>query len=222
MFIGHYAPALIAATRPKAAGLGTLFLAAQIVDVGFAVLLFPGVEAMRVIPGMTAMNPMDLYYMPYTHSLLGALLWAAGFAWLLWLVTRNRAAAFGAGLVVVSHWLLDLLVHIPDLTLFGAPPKFGLGLWNYPGIAMPLEIALIGGALVYYARHTRAPGGNGRMWVLAGLLLLFQAIDWFGPKETSFSLAVPATMLAAYGILTVSGWWAGQHRQPALKTAPSN
>jgi len=43
MFIGHFAPALIAATRPKAAGLGTLFVAAQLVDIGFAALLFPGV-----------------------------------------------------------------------------------------------------------------------------------------------------------------------------------
>lgn len=216
MFIGHYAPALVAATRPKAAHLGTLFLAAQIVDIGFATLLFPGIEAMRITPGITAMNPMDLYNMPYTHSLLGASLWAAGFGALLWVVTRNRAAAFGAALVALSHWLLDLLVHIPDLTLFGAPPKLGLGLWNHPLIAMPLEIGLISGALVFYAWRTKAPEGNRRLWTLAGLLALFQAIDWFGPKETSFSLAIPTTMLAAYAVLTIAGWWAGHHRQPVM------
>ena len=77
MFIGHYAPALVAAARPSAAGLGTLFVAAQLVDIGFAVLLIPGIEAMRIVPGITAMNPMDLHHMPYTHSLLGALLWSA-------------------------------------------------------------------------------------------------------------------------------------------------
>src|SRR3546814_1809627 len=80
MFVGHFAPALVAATRPHAAGLGTLFVAAQIVDIGFAALLIPGIEAMRIAPGITAMNPMDLYHMPYTHSLLGAALWAALFA----------------------------------------------------------------------------------------------------------------------------------------------
>src|SRR3546814_1989080 len=74
-----------------------------------------------------------------------------------------------AGLVVLSHWLLDLIVHIPDLTLFGAPPKLGLGLWNHPLIEMPLEIALTGGALLYYAARTRAPSGHLRLWVLAGL-----------------------------------------------------
>ena len=56
MFIGHFAPALVAAARPKAAGLGTLFVAAQLVDIGFAALLIPGVEAMRIVPGITAMK----------------------------------------------------------------------------------------------------------------------------------------------------------------------
>ncbi|MBB5705822.1 hypothetical protein [Sphingopyxis panaciterrulae] len=215
MFVGHFAPALIAATRPHAAGLGTLFVAAQIVDIGFAALLIPGIEAMRIAPGITAMNPMDLYHMPYTHSLLGAALWATLFAALVGFVTRRRAAAVGAGLVVLSHWLLDLIVHIPDLTLFGAPPKLGLGLWNHPLIEMPLEIALTGGALLYYAARTRAPSGHLRLWVLAGLLALFQAIDWFGPKQPAYSLAIPATMLFAYALLALAAWWAGRDRAPA-------
>jgi len=214
MFIGHFAPALVAATRPRAAGLGTLFVAAQLVDIGFAALLIPGIEAMRIVPGITAMNPMDLYRMPYTHSLLGALLWGAVFGALVWIATRRRAAAIGAILVVLSHWLLDLLVHIPDLTLFGAPPKLGLGLWNHPLIEMPLEIALTGGALLYYAVRTRAPSGHKRLWVLAALLVLVQAIDWFGPKDPAYSLAIPATMLFAYALLALAAWWAGRDRAP--------
>lgn len=214
MFIGHFAPALVAATRPRAAGLGTLFVAAQLVDIGFAALLIPGIEAMRIVPGITAMNPMDLYHMPYTHSLLGALLWGAILGALAWIATRRRAAAIGAALVVVSHWLLDLLVHIPDLTLFGAPPKLGLGLWNHPLIEMPLEIALTGGALLYYAARTRAPSGHKRLWVLVALLALVQAIDWFGPKDPAYSLAIPATMLFAYALLASTAWWAGRDRAP--------
>src|SRR3546814_14853854 len=93
MFVGHFAPALVAATRPHAAGLGTLFVAAQIVDIGFAALLIPGIEAMRIAPGITAMNPMDLYHMPYTHSLLGAALWAALLPPLVGFVTRRRGGA---------------------------------------------------------------------------------------------------------------------------------
>ena len=219
MFIGHFAPALVAAVRPKAAGLGVLFVAAQLVDIGFALLLIPGLEAMRIVPGITAMNPMDLHHMPFTHSLLGCVLWGALFALLVWVATRRRAAAIGAGLVVVSHWFVDLLVHRPDLTLFGAAPKMGFGLWNHPAIAMPLEIAFIGAALIYYAARTRAPTGNRRLCILAALLAAFQAIDWFGPKEPAYSLAIPATMLAAYTLLAAAAAWAGANRLPANQTA---
>lgn len=215
MFVGHFAPALVVAARPKSPGLGTLFVAAQLVDIGFALLLIPGAEAMRVVPGITAMNPMDLYHMPYTHSLLGGLLWATLFGGAVWAATRDRGAAMLAGLVVISHWFIDLLVHIHDLTLFGAPPKIGLGLWNHPAIAMPLEIALTALALIYYARRTRAAPGDRRIWVLAALLAAAQAADWFGPKATAYTLAIPATMLGAYAVLALAAAWAGARRAPA-------
>ncbi|MCA0209432.1 MAG: hypothetical protein LCH74_10265 [Proteobacteria bacterium] len=217
MFIGHFAPALIAAARPRAAGLGTLFVAAQLVDIGFAILLIPGIEAMRIVPGITAMNPMDLHHMPYTHSLLGALIWAAVFGAVVWFATKRKEAAIGAALVVASHWFIDLIVHIPDLTLYGMPPKLGLGLWNHPLAAMPLEILLIGGAFLYYLRRTAAPQRNWRLWLLAGLLVFAQAVDWFGPKEPAYSLAVPATMLFAYALLAGTAAWAGANRQLAVR-----
>lgn len=219
MFIGHFAPALIVAARPKAAGLGTLFVAAQLVDIGFAALLISGVEAMRIVPGISAMNPMDLHHMPFTHSLLGALIWAKIFGVIVWFATRRKEAAIGAALVVVSHWFLDLLVHIPDLTLFGLPPKLGFGLWNYPAAAMPLELALIGGAHFYYARHTHAAVGGWRLWVLIALLALAQAVDWFGPKQLVYSLAIPATMLGAYALLAAVAAWAGAPREPVTSGA---
>ncbi len=216
MFIGHFAPALIVAARPKAAGLGTLFVAAQLIDIGFAALLVPGIEAMRIVPGITAMNPMDLHHMPYTHSLLGTLICAKIFGVLVWFATKRKEAAIGAALVVVSHWFIDLIVHIPDLTLYGMPPKLGLGLWNHPLIAMPLEMLLIGGAFFYYLRRTEAPGGNRRLWILAALLAFAQAVDWFGPKEPAYSLAIPATMLFAYALLAATAAWAGANRRLAV------
>ena len=51
---------------------------------------------------------------------------------------------------------------------------------------------------------------------LAALLLICQAIDWFGPKEPVYSLAIPATMLAAYALLAATAAWAGANRTPAL------
>lgn len=208
MFIGHFAPALVAATHPKAPSLPLLFVAAQLVDWAFFGLLLAGVEHMRLAPGISAMNPMDLYHMPYTHSLLGTAIWAAAFAMILALTTRSKAAALIGGAVVLSHWVLDLIVHVPDLTLWGQPPKLGLGLWNHPMIAMPLELGLILGALWLYARTT----GGMRMGIagLGAVLLLLQAINWFGPEPHAVDSGTSLLAFFAFGVATLLAFWAAR------------
>lgn len=208
MFIGHWAPALAVASRRNAPSLGTLFIAGQLVDWAFFGLVFLGVEHMRFSPGITVMNPMDLYHMPYTHSLLGAGVFALGFAGAIWLATRDRTASLLGGCVVLSHWLLDLLVHVPDLTLAGSPPKLGLGLWNFPAIEMPLELAITFGALWLYVRAKRpAPG---RVALLAALLLVFQAFNWFAPPEPEVTPATSLLAFVAYGVTTLAARWMGK------------
>ena len=208
MFIGHWAPALAIAARPKAPALGLLFIAAQLVDWAFFGLLIAGVEHMRVTPGISAMNPMDLYHMPYTHSLLGSLLFGGGVTVVIWTLTKDKTAALLTGAVVVSHWFLDLLVHVPDLTLAGSPPKLGFGLWNYPMLEIPLELAITFGALWLYVRAKRpAPL---RVAVLAGVLLLFQAVNWFGPVEPEVTTGTSLLAFFAYGLATLAAWWMGK------------
>ncbi len=208
MFIGHWAPALAIAARPKAPALGLLFIAAQLVDWAFFGLLIAGVEHMRVSPGISAMNPMDLYHMPYTHSLLGSLLFGGGVTVVIWTLTKGKTAALLTGAVVVSHWFLDLLVHVPDLTLAGSPPKLGFGLWNYPVLEIPLELAITFGALWLYVRAKRpAPL---RVAVLAGVLLLLQAVNWFGPVEPEVTTGTSLLAFFAYGLATLAAWWMGK------------
>ena len=211
MFIGHWAPALVAAAQKEAPKLGTLFIAAQLVDWAFFILLMFGAEHMRFSPGISAMNPMDLYEMPYTHSLLGSAIFALAFAGLLWLVTMNRTAALIGGAVVLSHWFLDLLVHVPDLTLAGSPPKLGLGLWNYPWIEIPLELGITLAGLWFYARKMQPSGP--RMAVLAGILVLLQAVNWFGPVEPEVILDTSLLAGFAYGAATLAAWWVGKSAQ---------
>lgn len=211
MFIGHWAPALAAAAASKKSpGLGTLFVAAQLVDWAFFSLAWAGVEHLRIVPGFTAMNPMDLYHMPYTHSLLGSAVWAAAFAGLLWLVLKDRSAALIGGGVVLSHWFLDLLVHAPDLTLAGSPPPLGLGLWNHPMIEIPLELAITFGALAWYAKAR--PGPLLPVLMIGGVLLLVQTINWFGPPPTEAGPEMYGTALFAYALVTAIAWWVGRTR----------
>lgn len=216
MFIGHWAPAFAVASRRRAPGLATLMIAAQLVDWAFFGFLLLGVEHMRFSPGISAMNPMDLYDMRYTHSLLGSLGFAAVFAALVWLASRDRLAALLAGAVVLSHWLLDLLVHVPDLTLAGSPPKLGFGLWNHPAIEMPLELGITFGALWLYARARRpAPL---RIAVVAAVLVLLQAINWFGPVEPEVTAGTSYLAFFAYGLATLAAWWMGKSAQNSAAT----
>jgi len=110
----------------------------------------------RIVPGITASNPLDLYYMPYTHSLAAVALWST-VAIILWkFLPRSRTWSVAAlvGLAVFSHWLLDLLVHGPDLPVYDDTMKVGLGLWNYPAIALLLEVVLLFGGMAMYMRRT--------------------------------------------------------------------
>ncbi len=214
MFIGHWAPAMVAATNPKAPRLGTLFIAAQLVDIAFFAFVPLGIERMRFVPGTTVMNPMDLYFMPWTHSLLGSMAWAAGFGLLYWAVTRNRTGALIAGAVVLSHWFLDLLVHTHDLTLYGSPPKLGLGLWNHPAIEMPLELGLTYGALTFYMLRTRAATGTARLalGLLALALATVQFVNWFGPVDSEVTVSTWGLALVAYLGIAGLAYWVGATR----------
>ena len=212
MFIGHFAPAFAAAAiTPAKPRLGLYFIAAQLVDWAFFAFVLIGVEDMRIVPGITAMNPMDLYHMPFTHSLLGSAGFAVGFALLVLIVTRDRLTSLLAGAVVLSHWLLDLLVHRPDLTLTGDSPKFGLGLWNVPLVEMPLELALTFGAMALFIARTR--GYVLPALVLAILLLGVQAINWFGPEPEAVTAGLSYTAFFAFGLLTLVASWLGQKRR---------
>lgn len=217
MFIGHFAPAMVAATHPKAPGLGTLFVAGQLLDFGFFGLALAGIENLRITPGITEMVPLDLYDMPYTHSLLGSTVWAAAFALLIWLFTRNRTGALIGGGVVLSHWFLDLLVHAPDLTLAGSPPKMGFALWDYPMIEMPLELAITFGALMFFIAKTRAISTKSKyaLGLLAVLLMVLQSANWFGPAPVVADAAMKWSGLFAFSIAALAAWWAGRTR--ALK-----
>ncbi|QLC26278.1 hypothetical protein HFP57_15400 [Parasphingopyxis algicola] len=216
MFIGHFAPALVAAAHPKAPNLGLLFVGAQLVDFGFFAFVLAGIEHLRIVPGITAMNPLDLYHMPYTHSLAGSLVWGAAFALLIYALTRNATGAWIGGGVVVSHWLLDLLVHRPDLTLAGSPPMLGFGLWDYPAIAMPLEILVIGGAILFYLSRTRAKEERGHLPLILLVILLaaFQAIDWFGSPPEAFDPSIAVMALLSYSLAALAAWWLGRSREP--------
>lgn len=149
MFVGHYAAAMVAkAVEPKAP-MWTLAAACQLVDIGWSSFIITGVERARVDPALPG-STLVLYDMPWTHSLPGALAWSVAAALLVKLLLRqSNLAGVVVGLTVFSHWILDLIVHRPDLDLWPGGQKVGFALWNYPVPEQALEIGLlaIGGAI---------------------------------------------------------------------------
>lgn len=211
MFIGHFAPAMTAAAASsRAPGLGTLFIGAQLVDWAFFTFAIFGIEHMRIDPQATVMVPYDLYHMPYTHSMLATGVWSVMFGLLIFALTRRVVAGVLAGMVVLSHWVLDWLTHRPDLTLAGGELTYGLGLWNYPSVAIPLELGITLGAFYWYLKRTRGP--IGPPMVLMALLLLFQAINWFAPPPEAVSLGMYLQALIAFGVTAAVARWVGTTR----------
>lgn len=205
MFIGHYGPALAAPALVKSVPLWALFFAVQFIDVVWGVLILAGIEQVRIVPGFTEMSPLDLHYMPYTHSLPGALALSALLGAVYWVFARKQRLA-GALLVAAacfSHWIGDLIVHAPDLLLWPGGPVAGFGLWNNLPLALGLEVALVLAGLVFYLRATQAKGGIGRVWpfVLVAVLFALEAVHLLGePPASAEELAVMS--MAAFLVLT--------------------
>jgi hypothetical protein len=209
MFVGHYGVSFATKQAQPNIPLWVLFLAVQWLDVIWAPLVLLGIEKVRIVPGFTATNPLDLYYMPYTHSLVAAILWSLAAAGAYRAVRGANAGASLIGLAVFSHWILDFIVHVPDLPLYDDTEKVGLGLWNQPILASTLEAALLFGAIAVYlrARHTRALG-----IIVFGLTMLgIQAYIFFGPPPASPAGAA-GTALGAYGLFALMIWFLADRR----------
>jgi membrane-bound metal-dependent hydrolase YbcI (DUF457 family) len=220
MFVGHYSVSFAARAASPRLPLWALFVAVQFLDVLWGVFVLVGLEKVRIVPGITATNPLDLYYMPYTHSLLAAVLWAvvAGLVWSRW--KNDASGARWIGLAVFSHWVLDLIVHRPDLPLIGNRFKVGLGVWNMPALAFLLEAGLLAAGLLWSLtlRPPAARGGTTGFVVFGIAMMLVQAIVFFGsPPATPAAAAI--TALVAYAVLAAIAAWRDARRP--LPSPPS-
>jgi hypothetical protein len=212
MFVGHYGVSFAAKRVSASIPLWALFLAVQWLDVLWAPLVLLGVEKVRIVPGFTATNPLDLYYMPYTHSLVAASLWsvAAAFAYRLMARPAGSGAGTTVGLAVFSHWLLDFIVHKPDLPLYDDTAKVGLGLWDRPALALGLEAILLFGGMWLFL--TRRPMRVLPVVVLGLVMLAVQVYVFFGPPPPSPDAAA-TTALIGYAAFAVLIWWLVDRRR---------
>src|ERR1700760_1475485 len=124
MFLGHYGVAFACKRLAPKTSLGTFTFSAQFLDELWPILLLLGVEHVRVDPGYMAASPMVFTSYPYSHSLAMATVWGVLIGAVYIAKRRDTRVAAIVAAAVVSHWILDLPMHAPDLPLWpGSPIK---------------------------------------------------------------------------------------------------
>jgi hypothetical protein len=214
MFLGHYAIGLASKKALPKVSLGTLFLAAQLVDLLWPLFLLLGLEHVRIDPHNTAMTPLDFYDYPITHSLIGAILWSCALGLIYTVLKKDKRAALILGLVVFSHWILDLITHRPDLSLgLGGGTYFGLGLWNSVPGTLVAEFGLFAAGIILYTRTTTAKDRIGSIgfWSLIVILALIYVGNVAGPPPPSASIIAIAGNASWLFILWA--YWVDKHRR---------
>jgi membrane-bound metal-dependent hydrolase YbcI (DUF457 family) len=219
MLLGHYGVAFAAKRAAPRTSLGTLTFAAELLDELWPIFVLMGLETVRVVPGLTAANPLDFVHYPITHSLLGAVGWSVLLGVSYYAMRRYRRGAVVVGVLVVSHWFLDLPMHRPDLPLWpGSEVKVGLGAWRSIPLTIAIELVVFGAGLVAYLRTSRAKDRIGR-WGLGAMVAVLLGVFFGG-----FTGAPPpneqAVAMGALGLwlFVPWGWWVDRHREVVVAT----
>jgi hypothetical protein len=220
MFLGHYGIAFAAKRAAPRTSLGALVFAGEFLDELWPILLLLGLEQVRIVPGLMAMNPLQFTNYPISHSLVMAIVWGILIGGTYYLIRRYGRGAWVIGLLVVSHWLLDLPVHARDLPLWpsASSPKVGMGLWNSVPLTWILELTIYAVGISVYVRFTRALDriGSWGFWIYV-LVLFLIFVSSHGPPPSERALAWSALGL---WLFVPWAWWVDRHRAPIERRVP--
>jgi hypothetical protein len=214
MFIGHFGIAFAAKRAAPRTSLGATFVAAQFADLLWPILLLTGAEHVRIEPNAeNSFLTLNFVSYPWSHSLLMQILWGVGLALLYFALSRNIRGSIVIGALVPSHWILDWVVHVPDLPLYpGGVGRFGLGLWRAPTVTIVLELIVFAAGAAVYARTTRARDGVGKFgyWGLVLFLLVLYGASIVSPPPSSVRALAIAALIG--WPLSLLPWWVDRHR----------
>jgi hypothetical protein len=210
MFVGHYGVSFAASPLRRRIPLWIWFIAVQWMDIVWSVLVLFGIEKLHIVPGFTQANALDLYYMPYTHGLPGSIVLSLvlGVLVALFVPGDRLTTILAVAAASFSHWLLDLLVHVPDLPLYDNTAKVGLGLWRHIILSFPLELVFLCLGAWLYGRATTFVSSKAR-YLLAGFVVFLAVVQVyanFGPPPSS-PQAMAVSALVAYALLAVIAAW---------------
>jgi hypothetical protein len=190
-------------------------MAAQWADGVWPILVLLGIEHVEIRPGVTAVTPLDFVSYPYSHSLVADLGWAAVFASVYVALRRDWRGAAWLAVLVLSHWVLDVVSHRPDMPTWPGGPKLGAGLWNSMPATLIVEFALFAAGAWLYMASTIARDTLGKLlvWVFIAVLVVLYLGAVFGPPPPSVEVLALSGLLG--WLLVAWGYWIDAHRAPA-------
>ena len=213
VFLGHFGVGFGAKAAAPRTSLGTLFLAAQFTDLLWPSMLLVGLEKVEIVPGITQVTPLDFTEYPMTHSLIAVLIWSALFTAAIYLLRRYPRGAWVCAAAVISHWVLDALVHRPDLPhKQGGASRLGLGQWNSFPATLVVELGVFSIGLILYLRSTRPLDriGSVALWSLVGFLLVIYFANLFSSRPPN--VTAMAWVGQAQWLLVIWAFWIDRHR----------
>lgn len=223
MFIGHFGIGLAAKKIDEKPSLGTLFLAAQFVDLLWPFFILAGIEKVKIVPGDTVFTPLNFVYYPFSHSLLGVIFWAVLFGTVYYLFKKNLRTSILLGVLVVSHWVLDFLVHRADLPLVPwSNFKVGLGLWNSIPLTIIAEGLIFCVGAWFYISYAKAKNKTGfyRIWGLLIFLIVIYVNNIFASPPPS-EVAIGWVGLSQWLIIAWA-YWIDKFKEPKIEIEAIN
>jgi len=215
MFVGHLALALSGKRISRDTSLVWFMIAANLVDLIWPLFLLAGIERVRIDPGNTAFTPLAFEWYPWTHSLLMGAAWGVALGALARGRSVTRHGALLAGALVVSHWVLDVISHRPDLPIWPWPDGvYGLGLWRSIAATFVVEGLLWIAGLAVFLRTRRPRGVHGQvaLWSFVLLSTVLWATGPFSPPPPGERALA---LFALFGWTIVPwAWWIERTSDP--------
>jgi hypothetical protein len=216
MFAGHVGAAMVIGRAETRVNLGVLVFAALFLDFALWLFVLLGWESVTIPPNFQATHQPQFVF-PYSHGLLASIGWSvvAGFATFLAYPRLHQAKVRAAVLVaaaVFSHWLLDALVHAPELPIIGAgSAKVGLGLWQSMPVALAVEsVIALAGLYLFLSRASLSVAKKFGLAALSVLILVFTVAGMTIAPPPPSVVAMAASSLVAIVVVCALGFWLGR------------
>jgi hypothetical protein len=219
MFVGHYAVGLAAKRFAPGTSLGILIAASILLDLLWPILVLMGWEHVSIVDSPNPFLRLQFDSYPISHGLVAVVGWATLFASIYFGLVRYVAGAIAIWVGVISHWLLDYVVHLEDLPLYAGGQLVGLAWWNRPRMMIAIELVLLAGGVAFYLLRTRAKDKIGSYGFVAFVVIIIAlyGVVVFGPAPPSVNkLAIGALSSLLF---VPFAWWFDSHREASVRTA---